>query len=837
MSEAIRNLMEAFVPETIDRRGYLYDDPTFGYPTAVNPFTSATDRLDGRFKPYYDSEVDLAYIRGAARNLALLTPVNAAALDRLAEYTFGNGFEFTAQGDDQQLVDLCQQVINRFVDDVDMTGTLDRELHHRSREDGEVFAYLEPGKAGRPGLCIVEPDQVREPGNTRQLDEWLADYDGVTSWSFGVRSPASRPHIAMGYHLSRDDGGMDWDYVPERRMLHIRRNVSRNAKRGVSDTFLIVEEIAREAKLRRNMAEGAALQSAIAWILEAPPGTSQASIQTLGASDAVAQYGRQIVGGGAKPQNVQRYRPGTILKPSPGLVYKPGPMGAERNSGFLEVSQYMLRVIGVRWAMPEYMVSGDASNANYSSTLVAESPFVKAREADQAFYSRELMRLLWKVLRYEWERGILPQRPWQEIEAAIEITCQKPSVASRNARELADVAAIQLNAGILSKRTAARQAGLDWEEEQRNRAEEAPAAPPAAPSPFPMREAEESYDAPEAARNNAKKVLRWRDEHGDAVQGMTQVGWTRANQLASGERLSRETVGRMAAFARHRKNAEVSPEFKAEPWRDAGYVAWLGWGGTTGVDWAAGIVGNVSESCDCGDCRQNNGTLSAAVTAALESVSTLPEARAILGNLQENCGIGAGGFQPGNQCAGGGGGGGSMSGAVKKKTPKQKPTATQINAVKDYTTDKFQKVNSELRSGKPSVDTQKITKSLDGYLERAPKKPGRTLRSFQIDTETEAGRKIASMLQTGGTFTDDAYISTRAKAASGEAEAFKSKDTYRGNVILVVNGKSGVDITGVSMQGRTEAEVLYPRGTKFKVTKAIHTPSGGILAEISEIPN
>jgi hypothetical protein len=56
-------------------------------------------------------------------------------------------------------------------------------------------------------------------------------------------------------------------------------------------------------------------------------------------------------------------------------------------------------------------------------------------------------------------------------------------------------------------------------------------------------------------------------------------------------------------------------------------------------------------------------------------------------------------------------------------------------------------------------------------------------------------------------------------------------------VILVVNGKSGVDITGVSMQGRTEAEVLYPRGTKFKVTKAIHTPSGGILAEISEIPN
>jgi hypothetical protein len=91
MSEAIQALLEAFVPETIDRRGYLYDDPTFGYPTAVNPFTSVTDRSDGRFKPYYDSEVDLAYIRGAARNLSLLTPVATAALDRLGNIPSARG--------------------------------------------------------------------------------------------------------------------------------------------------------------------------------------------------------------------------------------------------------------------------------------------------------------------------------------------------------------------------------------------------------------------------------------------------------------------------------------------------------------------------------------------------------------------------------------------------------------------------------------------------------------------------------------------------------------------------------------------------------------------------
>jgi len=101
----------------------------------------------------------------------------------------------------------------------------------------------------------------------------------------------------------------------------------------------------------------------------------------------------------------------------------------------------------------------------------------------------------------------------------------------------------------------------------------------------------ETYAVPEAARNNARRVLRWREEHGDEVAGMTSVGWSRARQLANNERVSRDTVAKMASFNRHRQNAEVAPEHEGEPWKDAGHVAWLGWGGTTGVDWARGITG------------------------------------------------------------------------------------------------------------------------------------------------------------------------------------------------------------------------------------------------------
>ena len=98
----------------------------------------------------------------------------------------------------------------------------------------------------------------------------------------------------------------------------------------------------------------------------------------------------------------------------------------------------------------------------------------------------------------------------------------------------------------------------------------------------------ESYnDYPQSASNNACKVLRWIDEHGrDEVKGMTRVGLARANQLCNKENITRETISRMASFKRHEKNAKIDPKYKSTPWKDKGYVAWLGWGGTSGINWA-----------------------------------------------------------------------------------------------------------------------------------------------------------------------------------------------------------------------------------------------------------
>ena len=86
-------------------------------------------------------------------------------------------------------------------------------------------------------------------------------------------------------------------------------------------------------------------------------------------------------------------------------------------------------------------------------------------------------------------------------------------------------------------------------------------------------------DYPQAAKVNAQRALNIRDQY--QINCGTPVGWARANQLAKGENITRDTIARMSAFERHRDNS------KGDPKNDCGALMWLAWGGTEGVEWAA----------------------------------------------------------------------------------------------------------------------------------------------------------------------------------------------------------------------------------------------------------
>jgi hypothetical protein len=90
---------------------------------------------------------------------------------------------------------------------------------------------------------------------------------------------------------------------------------------------------------------------------------------------------------------------------------------------------------------------------------------------------------------------------------------------------------------------------------------------------------EETYnDYPEAATNNAKRALKYKEENGSSCG--TPVGWTRARQLANRERISRDTIARMASFKRHQQNKDVPYD------EGCGGIMWDAWGGDAGIEWA-----------------------------------------------------------------------------------------------------------------------------------------------------------------------------------------------------------------------------------------------------------
>lgn len=87
-------------------------------------------------------------------------------------------------------------------------------------------------------------------------------------------------------------------------------------------------------------------------------------------------------------------------------------------------------------------------------------------------------------------------------------------------------------------------------------------------------------DYPQAASNNAKRALKFREETDNKNGCGTPVGWARANQLANREPISKETIKRMASFNRHRQNKDIPYE------EGCGGLMWDAWGGTEGIEWA-----------------------------------------------------------------------------------------------------------------------------------------------------------------------------------------------------------------------------------------------------------
>jgi len=388
--------------------------------------------------PFSDDQ-QLAQLRDQCRALAVSNEFAINGHENRISYIVGSGHTYRAvaargRATAEPLVGDVQAVLDEFVR-LNRWHQRQQEIVRRKDRDGECFIRLFAIPDGTTRVRFVEPAQVAPPRD-RLVDP---------SASFGVQTDPSDVETVLGYWV---DGRL----VDAAEIQHRKANVDANVKRGLPLFYPVRKNLRRAEKLLRNMSVVAEIQSAIAVIRKHRAATS-AGLEQFVAGQADLSVASPATG---RTSHFRRYAPGTILDAMAGTEYEFPAAGIDA-ARYVAVLQAELRAIASRLVMPEFMLSSDASNANYSSTMVAEGPAVKMFERLQHEMIEDDLELLWRVVSHAVAAGRLPA----EALAAVEIRGAPPTLAVRDRLKDAQADQILLRNGAMSVQTMAMRHGLD----------------------------------------------------------------------------------------------------------------------------------------------------------------------------------------------------------------------------------------------------------------------------------------------------------------------------------------------------------------------------------------
>jgi len=391
----------------------------------------------------FTTEQQLREIRAQCRSLAVTNEFAINGHENRISYIVGSGHSYrvTAKpghkaGD--RLVRDAQDVLNQFLKD-NKWQKRQQEIVRRRDRDGEAFLRFFVTPEGATRVRFVEPDEITTP--IERADD--------PSASFGIQTDPEDVETVLGYYL-----GTQW--VDAADVQHRKANVDANVRRGLPLFYPVRKNLRRAEKLLRNMSVVAEIQSAIAIIRKHAAGT-RATIEQFVSDQADVNVTGQATG---RTSHFRRYAPGTILDAFAGTDYQ-FPAATIDASRYVAVLQAELRAIASRLVMPEFMLSSDASNANYSSTMVAEGPAVKMFQRLQHDMIEEDLEVMWRVVQGAVQSGRLPA----EALTALDIQATPPTLAVRDRLREAQADQILVRNKAMSTQTMSMRHGLDPDRE------------------------------------------------------------------------------------------------------------------------------------------------------------------------------------------------------------------------------------------------------------------------------------------------------------------------------------------------------------------------------------
>ncbi len=310
-----------------------------------------------------------------------------------------------------------------------------REFGRRLWRDGECFVRKFPQLSWPVSVRFVDPERICETPE-------FAGSEGIVHRDEDVES-------VEGYVIA-DGSGTRGQVIDACWMQHSKYGVDSNQKRGEPLLGAILDNIAQFENWMEIELAARKLQTSIVLWRKVSGGPSQVA----GLADEVAS-GR---GGSGSQERRERFKPGTIVTTSQGTEMKF--LQPDTNFGdALPLGRLLSLCTSSGVGLPEFMVTSDASNSNYASTMVSEGPAVKVFEAEQEFLLGELNRLWRWVMQEAVVLGLLGG----EFFEVVEPVWSKPKlvVKDRPREREADVKLVESK--IISRAEVARREGLEPE--------------------------------------------------------------------------------------------------------------------------------------------------------------------------------------------------------------------------------------------------------------------------------------------------------------------------------------------------------------------------------------
>lgn len=427
----------------------------------VDPYEELYDELTGeKWEPIgnwsnyrgpdnpFSNEEQHARIRRKARNIVRQNPYAENMLKNLVSWVIGKGHKYTVVARknvvDKERATQLSTIVQTFLDnllELNKWCKRQKETYRRYHRDGEAFIRVFKQDNGYTHFRFVEPGDVKTP------TEWRADH----SASYGVKTDPDDVETVEWYFVDEEEVAGDL-------IQHRKANVDMNVKRGLSSIYCVGANLQRGLQLLTNMSMLVQIQTSVAMIRKHDR-TSQA-VKNFATNSASIQSFNPLTG---ETRNLKRFRPGTIIDAKKGTEYEFPALTADPGAP-VAVLGAELRAIASAFSLPEYMVGSDASNANYSSSMVAESPAVKFFDCEQAEVIEQDLELFWMAIQHAIDSDILPP----ECLWMLEIEVEPPTLVVRQPLPTAQANEIYVRNRIKSPQTISSELGLDARQEQKN---------------------------------------------------------------------------------------------------------------------------------------------------------------------------------------------------------------------------------------------------------------------------------------------------------------------------------------------------------------------------------